>query len=348
MVNKKYCMSSFLMFRTVADENMCFFEGLQPRLWKDERPRTPIHDSDELLAYLKKSIDDAVSKGRYGLALSGGIDSAILAKLMPKGTKAYTFKCVVPGVNVIDESPKAAEYAKECGLEHEIIEIYFEDFERYAPILMKHKGAPIHSIEVQIYKASLKAKQDGIDRLVFGEAADAVYGGLSGLLSRDWTFGDFVNRYSFVMPYTTLQEPELILEPYRRYNRDGYIDTHSFIDDVFRHESVGSYFNATQTAGIGVVCPFAETVLGEALDYERIRTGENKYLVREVFNKLYPGWEIPSKIPMPRPMNEWFAGWEGPKRPEFIPHCTDTMNGDQKWLVWILEKFLNTFGNERD
>ena len=44
---------------------------------------------------------------------------------------------------------------------------------------------------------------------------------------------------------------------------------------------------------------------------------------------------------MPRPVNEWFAKWKGPTRPEFIPHCTDNMTGDQKWMVWSLERYLN-------
>jgi len=44
---------------------------------------------------------------------------------------------------------------------------------------------------------------------------------------------------------------------------------------------------------------------------------------------------------MPRPVNEWFADWVGPTRPEFIPHCTDDMTGDQKWMVWCLERYLN-------
>ena len=66
-----------------------------------------------------------------------------------------------------------------------------------------------------------------------------------------------------------------------------------------------------------------------------------KYLVREIFRRLYPNFVIPPKTPMPRPMNEWLKDWEGPKREEFWPHCTEGMTGDQKWLVWCLEKFLD-------
>lgn len=83
------------------------------------------------------------------------------------------------------------------------------------------------------------------------------------------------------------------------------------------------------------------TYLDAPIDYQRIRSGETKYLVREAFRKLYPDLEMPEKTPMPRPVNEWFKDWEGPKRPEFFPHCTDNMTGDQKWMVWCLERFLN-------
>lgn len=315
--------------------------GVQPKLWSDNVERTPVHDSEQLEDFLRNSIEKVCKNKKVALALSGGIDSAILAKFMPKGSIAYTFKCIVPGIEVTDETPMAAKYAEECGLEHRIVEIYWEDFGKYAPILMKHKGAPIHSIEVQIYKAALQAKEDGIDVLVFGENADAIYGGMNGLLERDWLFGDFVERYSYVLPYKVLKEYDMPLEPYIKYAKDGHIDPHSFVSEVFRVESMGSYTNAIETARIDILCPFAETYLAEPIDYERIRKGENKYLVKEVFSRLYPNFVIPPKTPMPRPMNEWFKDWEGPQREEFWPHCTDNMTGDQKWLVWILEQYLN-------
>ena len=77
------------------------------------------------------------------------------------------------------------------------------------------------------------------------------------------------------------------------------------------------------------------------LDYARVRGGESKYLVREVFKSLYPDFVAPPKLPMPRATNEWFKDWKGPVRPEFLPHCTDNMTGDQKWLVYCLDMFLN-------
>lgn len=325
-------ISSFLMYRmTRPMETHTISEAFPNRI--------PVYNSSELEEHLKQRVQNI--PGKAALALSGGIDSAILAKFMPKGSVAYTFKCVVPGVQVTDESPAAARYAQECGLQHKIVEIYWEDFENYADKLMLQKGAPIHSIEVQIYKAALQAKKDGFDTLIFGEAADAVYGGLSGLLSQSWRIGEFIQRYSFLLPYMVLKNPELPTEPYKQWEKDGFIDPHQFISNVFIQESVASYLNAAKLAGVELILPYPETYLAGNIDYSRIRAGENKYLVREVFKRLYPDFVIPPKTPMPRPMNEWLKDWEGPKREEFWPHCTEKLTGDQKWLVWALEKYLN-------
>lgn len=345
-VDKNYCMSSFLMFRSIMDNEKTFEKGVLPHLWTDYSHRVPIANSYELEDYLKGRVIEATSGRKAALALSGGIDSAILAKFMPKGSIAYTFKCVVHGIEVVDETPFAAKYAHECGLEHRIVEIYWEDFERLSPKLMKRKGAPIHSIEVQIYKAAMQAKKDGMDALIFGESADVIYGGMDGLLSKDWLLGDFVDRYSYVLPYKALRNPVMVLEPYFRFEKEGHIDPHSFVSEVFRKEGMGSYTNATILAGIEAVCPFSETYMSTPIDYNKIRSGQNKYLVREVFSRLYPDYKIPKKTPMPRPMNEWFADWKGPKREEFLPHCTDNMMGDQKWLVWALERFLDMLSDK--
>ena len=341
IVDKTYCASSYLMFRYMVNQDRCFMQGMQPGIEDIDFYRTPVQNSIDLENALKQKVLELTRDGKAALALSGGIDSAILAKWMPPGSKAYTFQCVVPGKEVIDEVPRAAVYAQECGLKQETVQIFWEDFEKYAPILMEHKGAPIHSIEVQIYKAALKAKEDGFERLIFGENADIIYGGMNGLLQKDWLFGQFVDRYTYVMPYRVLKESELILEPFLEFERDGHIDGHEFINKYFRQEALGTYHNACETAGIKFVGPYSLTKWAGQIDYGRIRGGDTKYLVREVFQRLYPDMKMSSKIPMPRPMNEWMADWCGPVRPEFWPHCTDDMTGDQRWMVWALERFLN-------
>lgn len=345
-VDKKYCMSSFLMYRIISERDKCFSEKYLPK-W-DEYPATEsrekIHNSDELFESLKRQIKEVTKGRKCALALSGGIDSAILLKLVPEDTIVYTFKCVVPGIEVTDESPRAAAYLaarEDVKFEHKIVPIYWEDMEEMSTLLMKQKGAPIHSIEVQIYKAAMQAKADGCDLFIFGENADCVYGGHSNLLAQDWTVGDFIDRWSFVMPHKALKDPEMDLQPIKDYEQDGYIDVLPFLSIYEAPASWNSYRNACDLAGIDFFTPYATTIMDVPLDLERVRRGENKYLVREVFSKLYEGFEIPPKTPMPRPMDQWLSGWNGPTRPEFWPHCTDTMTADQKWLVYSLEKFLN-------
>lgn len=345
-VNRKYCMSSYLMFRSVSDGSKAFAADRAPQLVDISFSRIPVKTAQDLLDALRAEVEKATADGKAALALSGGIDSAILAKLMPKGSTAYTFKCVVPGVEVTDESKAAAAYAAECGLEHKVIEIYWEDVAAAAPLLMKHKGAPIHSIETQIYKAALQAKEDGFTKLIFGENADIIFGGMDGLISKDWTFGDFVDRYSYVKPYQVLRDSELILDPFREFTENGMTDAHAFINKYFRQEALGTYTNACACGGVEFVGPYSKTVMDIPMDYQRVRSGDTKYLVREVFRMLYPDYEMAKKIPMPRPMNEWMKDWGGPKRPEFIPNCHRDKTGDQKWMLYALETYLNLIDQE--
>ncbi len=343
MVNKVYAMSSFLQFRSVYDQNVKFSEKLDFPLRVDNSfaaNRTPINSSDELYAYIKAFIERESANGKAALALSGGIDSAICAAFMPKGSVAYTFRCVVPNKQVTDETEAAKYYCEQNDLEHRVVEVYWEDYDQLSPMLMRYTNAPFHSIDVQIYKAALQAKCDGFDTLIFGQGADLIFGGFDQLLSRDWAVGDFIERYSFVLPYKVLKEFVVITEPFKKWTKDGYIDLHNFLDEHLFWEDIHSYHNSCAAAGVKFSGAYINAI-HKPLDYIRIRSGDSKYLVREVFQRLYPELKIPKKTPMPRPMNEWFENWDGPKRPEFWPNCHINMTGDQKYYIWILEQFLN-------
>ena len=149
------------------------------------------------------------------------------------------------------------------------------------------------------------------------------------------------------MPYKVLKDSELLLDPIKKYEKNGYIDVPEFLTDYEVKASYNSYINSCKLAGIKFYSPYAETIMGNKLDLQRVRKGENKYIIRELFHRLYSNMDIPPKTPMPRPMNEWFEKWEGPKREEFWPNCTDNMTGDQKWLVYILEKWLNMLEEDK-
>lgn len=341
MVDKKVCMNSYLMYRYVYDGSYCFEEHTHCRQADISFQRMPVKDYKSLKNCLDNIVSEATAGGKAALALSGGIDSAILARLVPAGTKAYTFRCVVPGVKVTDESIPAKRWAEMNNLDHEVIDIYWRDIESAADVCMRHKGAPIHSIEAQIFIAATKAKKEGKTKFILGENADIIYGGMDGLLAKDWLYSEFVDRYTYVMPYKVLREPMMLLEPYNEFEVDGHIDGYEFINKYFRQEALGTYINACETAGVEFVGPYSKTYMDSRIDYKRVRSGDTKYIVRDLFRDLYPGVEIPNKIPMPRPVTEWFSNWGGPERSEFIPHCTDNMSGDQKWMIWCLERYLN-------
>ncbi|MDR1536766.1 MAG: asparagine synthase [Clostridiales bacterium] len=272
------------------------------------------------------------------------IDSAIIAKYMPRGSIAYTFRCVADGAR--DETEAAKKYAAECGLIHKTIDVHWEDYLEFSPVLMKRKGAPIHSIEPQIYKASLIANADGVKNLIFGENADMIFGGLDGLISKDWLFDEFAARYAYIDPARVLKKPVKIAEPFEEFRAGYKIDFYSFICKYFYLEANGSYSNACGAAGVNYVSPFSQMALDAPLDYSRIRSGEPKYMLYEIFRSLYPGWPEPAKLPMPRAVGRWLRDWKGPIRPEFIENAVAGLSADQKWMVYILERFLNMIERE--
>ena len=82
MVDKNFCMSSYLMYRYVYDSSKNF--GLPIKNVSLDFKRTPIKSADELVDFLRAKVEEATKDSKAALALSGGIDSAILARLMPQ------------------------------------------------------------------------------------------------------------------------------------------------------------------------------------------------------------------------------------------------------------------------
>ncbi len=116
------------------------------------------------------------------------------------------------------------------------------------------------------------------------------------------------------------------------------------MDEVFSVESSSSYLNAFGTANLPYYDPYARLIMRDELDLNRVRNGEPKYLIRNLYAMKYPENQIPDKIPMPRPVDFIFRDWEGPKRPEFrqdIP--MQNLTGNQKWQLWCAEQFLQTY-----
>ena len=338
-IDKNYCMSSFLAVRHVAQEGVAWAEGILPNFKRRDFSKSDVvYNSDDIDKSIRKQLEK-IDLSKTGIMLSGGMDSAILATYLPKGSKAYTMHSVAEGA--INEIEQAKFYADRLGLDLKVVDVTWEDYQKFIPILAKNKKSPFHSIEPQIYKTLLTAKNDGCEYVLCGENADAIFGGFDGLLSVDWTLKDFIQRYSYVSPYDVLKQPIDTSHIYIPYVNSGILFVHEFMNNVFAEESLNSYINPANILNINLITPFAYMKMGCELDLERVRNGENKYLIRELFSQRYNGLEPNKKLPMPRAIGVWLKNWEGPKRDEFRKFDINELKPDQKWLVYILEQFLN-------
>ena len=341
MVDKYFCMSSFLALRYIEKPDMFFKEGL------NHNYHSPSNGEEPVTVYSAADIEkefirtmSPLEGEKIGLLLSGGMDSAIVASFMP-GKDAYTFR-YEDGFQS-GELKRAQQYANQYGLKLHYVDITWSDFVQCTPHVIKTKGAPVHSIEPQIYKAALQAKQDGVTKLLVGESADLLFGGMDKLLSKDWTVEEFKERYTFVNPAKVLKNPVSMNYLFERYCKGNKFDTLAFMDNVFSIESSSSYYNAFKAANMPYFDPFAHLRMGDPLDLARVRRGESKYLIRELFAMRYPSLPVPEKIPMPRQVDKYFKDWSGPTRNEFVDALDmSSFTGEQKWLIYVLEWFLNT------
>lgn len=338
--DKEYCMSSYLTVRYVYRKDKLFKEGLFHR----EHPDIP--REQKIPCFTAVDIDSVIRRllppppKTAAVFLSGGMDSAILASYMPRGTKAYTARCI--GTGTIDETERAAAYCKAYGLEHVIVDVTWEDYLQAMEELMIHDGSPIIPNEPQAYLMAKKAKADGVQCIVYGNCADSEFGGMTKLLAKDWDFDGFVERFTFLDPRKVLKNPVdmgEIYEPYRKGDKG--IDFVSFLAGPYAISSATAYTNAMDAVGLEFVDPYEHCCLGEPLDLQRVRSGDSKYLVRDLFRQRYPGMEVPEKLPMSRPADAWMRDWKGPAREEFLPGCAEGLTGEQKLLLFSLERFLD-------
>lgn len=352
MIDKNFCLSSYIAYRYIYDDNADFYDGMKHDLYKPiaDSDRIPVKTASDIDREIRKQFDELYKKyDKIGILLSGGVDSAILATYLKPGSNAYTFTTDLSGSFNADVE-RASKYCQKLSLNHQLIKIDFEDYKKYTPIVMKAKCAPVHSIEPQIYKAAILAKENGDELIIVGESSDLIFGGMDQLISKDWLKKDFINRYTFLRPELVLRNPDLdVYELYDRYDLPGgKIDFMKFMDEVFAIESSSSYYNAFGVAGMPYYDPYAKLVMAEPLDLARVRNGEPKYLIRQLFAMKYPEIPIPDKIPMPRPVDAIFKDWSGPTRKEFredIP--MDKLTGNQKWQLWCAEQFLNKYDKEK-
>ena len=193
-----YCNSSYLVFRYVVTKGYGWTPNTVPKFPnEDSQGIYAVSSEIEIKNSLKGIINTMIKKGKkIGLLLSGGIDSAILAALLPQNVECYTINFV----DGIDEAKSASVYTDKLNKTHYTITITVDDYMAEIEGLMKYKKAPLHAIEAALSIAARKMKEDGVEIVVVGNGADSTFGGMDKLLSKDWTKKEFIERYTFIKP----------------------------------------------------------------------------------------------------------------------------------------------------
>ena len=343
MVDRNLSISSFLALRYTEKADVDFTDKYKYRHpeMPSETGRILVKTAAEIDKAIAEQLKDKISQYKKpGILLSGGMDSGILASYLP-GIDAYTFR-FMGGEYQCEELHRAEALAAHNGMTLHYVDINWNTVKDNLRDVMVSKGGPVHSIEPQICQAAKQAKSDGIDLMIIGDASDYVFGGMDKLLSKDWDFDSFMKRYIYIDPFEVLNEPVSVQYLFERYRTADGIDFVRILNELAAQESYGSYDNAFITAGLDYFDPYEILKMSEPLDLNRIRNGESKYLIRDLFKMRYPDIPVPDKIPMPRLVDSFFADWQGPTRTEFKSNLDiSKYNGNQRWLMWCLEQFLN-------
>lgn len=340
-VDKNYCMSSYLGFRYVVDQDVIFKEGVVHKDHEQipEEDKIPCRNAEEIDRHIREMLE-RVDLSKAAVMLSGGMDSAILASYMPKGARAYTAKCVAD--SAIDETTRARQYCEIYGLEHVVVEVTWKDYLETMDALMLRDGSPFIPNEPQAYVVARRAVQNGDNLIIYGDCADTEFGGMDKLLSKDWDYEGWVGRFTFLAPEKVLRNPCDISGVYDQYRmEENKIDYIKFISEVYAESAAGALTNAFKLAGVSYLDPYERLKMAEPLDIKRVRAGDSKYLIRDLFRMKYPMLAVPEKIGMSRPAEEWMKDWKGPVRKEFLPRCAEGLSGEQKLLLYSLERFLD-------
>ena len=163
MIDKDYCMSSYLAFRYIERDDVDFYEGMHHKNIQPipEIEKISTGTAEEIGRAIEAQLTPLRDTKKVGVMLSGGMDSAIVASFVP-GADAYTFR-FLGGEFQKEELARAEYYAKYYNLHLHYVDISWDTVERHIDAVMEAKCAPVHSIEPQILQAALQAKEDGVE-----------------------------------------------------------------------------------------------------------------------------------------------------------------------------------------
>jgi asparagine synthase (glutamine-hydrolysing) len=130
-----------------------------------------------LRASLERACERLPAKG-IALALSGGVDSAVLCALLRDRAVAYT---LAPSIAGYSEEDAALAVARRLGARVRSVHVRADDFVDALPEAVAACGAPLYNLHpVGRYLLARAARADGVEILVSGDGADEIFRGTSG------------------------------------------------------------------------------------------------------------------------------------------------------------------------
>ncbi len=266
---------------------------------------------------LKMLMEEAVelhmrSDVLVGLALSGGLDSTILAYFAKKNPDLKTYSVRPPEAQ--DESHLIDQTVKLLGLKHRYLPC--EEFEslKWIDFLLQKMDQPFKAAQT-LYQFAIRkqAAEDGVKVFLVGDGADEVYGGytkcvypyLADLLrEREW--GEWIRSAWRFQAFTGIPFRLLLLSSWRGRTSEGIKE---FLMKRLLSEPIPYYLRIEDGISMSVSLetrvPFLDHVLLEEAmrckSAEFMRDGKNKAMLRNAMNAVLPQHvkENPKKFQRP-------------------------------------------------
>ncbi|HEC65025.1 MAG TPA: asparagine synthase [bacterium] len=281
---------------------------------------------DKLEQKIKDSVESVVSKIErpFGIFLSGGIDSTLLAALT-KPDVAIT--CRLPYGKKYDEFEDACATVKHLGLRHEVVTFTKKDFQENISDAVNMTKPTTHFSLVPMYMLFKKVQELGLETVLSGEGLDEYLGGYASytFITNEQKFyeqpelenykplldrylGTPLERFARILG----KKPEELKPYWDKYSnllsKIGYADLHlRGIEDMELQLAKGF--------GVNLVYPYMtkeleEFCFKEIPDDEKIKGFTTKYILRKIAEKYIPkhvAWRKNKMGGAVAPIGLWFG-----------------------------------------
>jgi asparagine synthetase B (glutamine-hydrolysing) len=150
--------------------------------WQTSPRPLPAAAARPLRAVLEDALGRALSGGRTALALSGGLDSALLLALARRLGMPATVYVLDARLSGYSEVERARATAETLGVPVTVVAVSEGDFVAALPQCVRDAEVPFYNLHpVSKHLLARRLRADGIRAVVTGDGADQVFAGAPGL-----------------------------------------------------------------------------------------------------------------------------------------------------------------------